>query len=423
MKIRIYPRALLQYLLVYFLLIMNQSVIQNTFLIKYSGIIIGILILPMFFKKKYRNQYVLGYVFFLLLVCILLRYVVGGVGLSAWEGWTIYILATYFVIKYNGKNFFDKYLRVVVILAFVSIICFILSLVDSELLKNLLVFQYDSKTVLREYLNVSDYINRYYVVYGGPFYVLHTAHLSRNCGIYTEPGIYQMVLNSALYILLFLEDYLSIDKKKKSKYFIILVIALLTTQSTTGYLGIAMIILFYLINRTKNNSKIKNRIIVIVCVGIVVVACNYKLSGNQSFIYTSLIGKLTNTSGSLSLNATSGNARIGTILICLATMLEHPLGVGYNQIDALIDTESTGYLAAEIFRAGAACGVLTFVLMLAWIFYPVLNSNLNRKTKVLYILLYLNTALAQSSEFYPALIIIPIYFCIFKMLDSKKRSK
>lgn len=419
METRIHPRIFLQYVLVYFLLIMNQSVIQNTFLIKYSGIIIGTIFCLCFFKRKYRNQYIWMYIFFLLLVCTFLRYIVGGVGLSAWIGWTVYILTTFFVVQFNGKDFFDKYLRVVVVLAFISIICFILSLVNPELLRSLLLFHYESKTAWREYFDNINYIYRYYIVYGGPLYVLHTAHINRNCGIYTEPGVYQMVLNSALYILLFLEDYLSLSKKKKLKYFITLVIALLTTQSTTGYFGLAVIILFYFIGKYKNDSKIKNRILAIACIGIVILTWDYNIRGNESFLYTSLIGKLTSENGSFSLDATTGSARIGTILVCLSTMMKHPLGVGYDQLNALVDTKDTGYVAAEIFRAGAACGVITFISMLVWIFYPILNSKLNQKAKTLYIFLYLNTALAQSSEFYPVLIIIPIYFCVLKTMEFK----
>lgn len=71
-------------------------------------------------------------------------------------------------------------------------------------------------------------------------------HPTRNCGFYTEPGVYQIVLNSTLYILLFWKEKLMISSEKKyRKILLVIIAAIIACQSTTGYLALLLIILFF----------------------------------------------------------------------------------------------------------------------------------------------------------------------------------
>ncbi len=70
---------------------------------------------------------------------------------------------------------------------------------------------------------------------------IHTGFVSRNCGMFWEPGAYQGYLNIAvMFALMF-------DTMKKIKYqILILIIAILTTKSTTGYAVLAFILAYYI---------------------------------------------------------------------------------------------------------------------------------------------------------------------------------
>lgn len=74
-------------------------------------------------------------------------------------------------------------------------------------------------------------------------------------GIYWEPGVYQIVLNVALFIYLNEISNLSLNKKQKIKLSII-IIALLLTQSTAGYLNLAFLVGLIMFRSKKFRSNI-----------------------------------------------------------------------------------------------------------------------------------------------------------------------
>jgi hypothetical protein len=75
--------------------------------------------------------------------------------------------------------------------------------------------------------------------------VINGATIARNCGFAWEPGSYASYLNLALFVNLFLSGN---DKSKKRRFWVF-ILAILTTQSTTGYMLLAVIMTFYLFNR------------------------------------------------------------------------------------------------------------------------------------------------------------------------------
>lgn len=78
--------------------------------------------------------------------------------------------------------------------------------------------------------------------------------LTRNNGIFNEPGLYQMVLNTALYFTMFFPEQLKCGAKKQERYMLILIIAIVTCQSTTGYLSLGAIIVGYLMTKQKGKK-------------------------------------------------------------------------------------------------------------------------------------------------------------------------
>lgn len=69
--------------------------------------------------------------------------------------------------------------------------------------------------------------------------------ISRNCGFAWEPGSYASYLCLGIFINLFMSQN---DKNRKKRFWILLA-AVFSTMSTTGYVIVALIMVFYVINR------------------------------------------------------------------------------------------------------------------------------------------------------------------------------
>ncbi|HEX2967689.1 MAG TPA: O-antigen ligase family protein [Bacteroidales bacterium] len=69
--------------------------------------------------------------------------------------------------------------------------------------------------------------------------------ISRNCGFAWEPGSYSSYLALGIFINLFLAE----KNKSTQNRFWVLLLAILSTMSTTGYVLLAIIMVFYLMNR------------------------------------------------------------------------------------------------------------------------------------------------------------------------------
>lgn len=137
--------------------------------------------------------------------------------------------------SFNFDSFRHKYLNVVFILAFVSIVLEFFYLFG--VIRPILV---DVKYGL-----FGHYMYGYHV-FGGGQWGMH----NQLSGMFWEPGIYQMVLNLSLIINLDLFDKHVLVKYKKIKIATIF-FAIIMTMSTTGYLVLGVVILGWLFKKSK----------------------------------------------------------------------------------------------------------------------------------------------------------------------------
>lgn len=125
-------------------------------------------------------------------------------------------------------------MKTVVFFASISLILWFLSVLQINIWDQITP-EVDSLMSYRIYSDSSTYQEFSYKLHGMFLYSHRTVDM-RNVSIFTEPGIYQMVLNTAIFVLLFLRDKLvSFSDKKVGRALMILSCALLSTQSTTGY--------------------------------------------------------------------------------------------------------------------------------------------------------------------------------------------
>lgn len=409
MQLKVDVKKIIGILLIYFMLLLNQTHFSENYLNKYAILIAVPTFLFLFIKSRILARWSAICCLALLIFSVFLRLSVGGVGLKSYSSICVLIVVSAYAVAYNKDNFLTLFLKTVVFLALVSILLWMFCIVFPDIYIDLTT-TYETQMTYKIYSSSINYVERNYKASGLFFYTLREFD-NRNTGIFTEPGVYQMVLNSALFVLLMLDKKLkNITVPMKRCYLFILIIALLTTQSTTGYIGGFLIILFYVLNSSKDHKTEKRVIfIAVVLVGLVLL-CDYHFRGEESLIFVTLLKKLVTDSNMISISAdASGVARWGTILISFQSMMKNPFGVGYDKFGYLLNTDKTGYVAAAILSFGAIWGVIPLIFVMWWVFYPVFKSQLLWQEKILYVLLYLNTTLAQSNVFYPTLIVIPIY--------------
>ena len=179
--------------------------------------IISVLAWVLFSDRKINDRFVLYVCVFTSFLLIIHIYTDGSLSFSSVVGTTLKLFIAYLILKTVGKNFLETYVKVVVVLAGISLFGY---LSDSLLLLDGLIRQ------LPRVGNSG---------YEGIFYVFrYPNHIDRNNSIFYEPGAYQAFLNAALFILFFAPTKFS--SKRKWVYILILSVTLLTTFSTTGFM-------------------------------------------------------------------------------------------------------------------------------------------------------------------------------------------
>lgn len=137
------------------------------------------------------------------------------------------------------QEFKQKYVEIIVLEAVISLICFLWA----DILGKTLPFQHwETGTV------GSFNLTFYYTIGWG-----NIPKLGRNAGIFNEPGSHQIFLNFAILFLVSDVEQLGFKKKKYIISMIVLVLSVLTTQSTTGYMCLILVLLS--VQFMKNDGK------------------------------------------------------------------------------------------------------------------------------------------------------------------------
>lgn len=210
----------------------------TSFYLMHAGMtLVGLLLVAMIYALKNKfsirklSFFFWAYVFF-----ILLDYMIHGIDMNL-VGHAFFLAGTTSILlSMDYERFRRVYLNIIVILALISIslqIVYLLGLIEPQL----------------QFVG-SDSSMGFYVfafhTFGGAKWGLY----NNMAGIFWEPGIYQMALNSAL--LLNTDLIFNFKKQKYSKIkFLLISIAVLLTQSTTGYLVFGAIILGVVLGQDK----------------------------------------------------------------------------------------------------------------------------------------------------------------------------
>lgn len=385
-----------QCLLIYIMIISHGANIYDLNFPNIRYIVIAIGAGVILIKEKFKNNYMIhaaGILLFsgVLMVAHFQPYFIV-VALRLVEP-LIILYAAYTVDK---ERFFFRYLKVVLIFAVISLVCYYFQIVNpGVLVANLKPFPGWGNSPW----------------YGTLFYTYRNMYAGiRNNGIFSEPGLFQMILNSAIALLVYFPRLFDIKGFKYGIALILLVATVLTTGSTTGYIGLAICLLGYLFKRDvkSDNRGLKRKITFFIVIAFSAFFIDYFLRNEASLLYTFVIDKF-NDMGTVA--DASGTARTSVVSICqdlLGFNLIHWfMGCGYTVVSQAMSTSGLKTAGAFIVYYMAAAGLPAT----CYLVYPYLIKPFRTRGYIIecvvFAFLFFNTAIAQSRELYPALIMLP----------------
>jgi hypothetical protein len=147
------------------------------------------------------------------------------------------LFIAYLIISSNGRNFIIHYENIVYKLAVISLVFFPFQLLFPQAIFNLLNL---IQSVLGFHVTSESYSSILIYTFNQDF-----NETARNCGFSWEPGPY------AIFLLLAILFRLMSNQLKIDKHIVIFITAMITTFSTTGILGLLVIIGWYFYNKRK----------------------------------------------------------------------------------------------------------------------------------------------------------------------------
>lgn len=401
-------RNIIQFFLIYLMIIMHGAVIWSAVIgDSYANLLIIALIALMVisrFHLPFRKTYLLYCA--ATAACYFISALMNGIGLSAGLNIKtaiiidINILVASVAVNLNQQKAVTIFVKIVSILAGISVICFFgQQLIGTGIFPS----------------SLFPYINWGRGHWG--YLIYSYTEDQRNYGIFYEPGVYQVLLNSALYLLLFRNDELLLKEKSNQKNLILILIAIATAGSTTGYISMIILLVGFLIKKHNTHTKLKKyerQLILIVLLMICFIAFDYIRNGSNSFFSMYVIEKLNETNittGNFNYD-TSGGARLFIIDQAMDALRTNPLfGVGSISLSNAIANEFwSGFGTGNVlFNTIATKGLVTLLITIVPVFYIAYRNRRSKIEFIVFLLIYINTVVAQSQLLYGSFVLLALY--------------
>lgn len=262
--------------------------------------------------KTKKNTMVIYLVYFLLIFAYFIKYH-GEFDPMFTYIYFIYLTFAIFVLSIVKYNFFRFYMNILYFFALISLPLFAFR--TFFFYSTLKVFRFIQGILqIPFYENMTEYSN----------IIIYTVRWKqwRNCGFTWEPGPFAAYLVLAIIINLSLNNF-----NIKNKKLLVLLAALITTFSTTGYLALSLILIWYIYNKS-----IKKKIILLPIFFIIIIYLFslpfmsekiVNLSKSPKYLLEQRIEKSRNLNKSLTLGRFAG------FLMNWETFKEHPV-IGYG---------------------------------------------------------------------------------------------
>lgn len=315
---------------------------------------------------------------FILFNMLLYRDNVGGYGGLILKILAIFMIINRLDIQQAGKS----YQWIIVALALLSLPFYALGVVSPEFVRS-------------TFPTVEVWNGVYRIT---PFYVYGNWNMSRNQGIFWEPGAFQVFLNLGIFLMLF-------TNRKLPKWKLILVTGtLLTTMSTSGYMICGLIYFAYLIRSGKRKQMTQLIIPLLLLIPLIyfesqsgVIADKFQ-DGNQSFDRRSL-----DTTSNLEL------------------MIEKPLvGWGFQNNSVLMERYGIGDSSNSLLTFGYQFGLPLLLIMLIY-YYSRLQRAIGSVFQSILIFIALIIVFSTENMIFQPLFVMLMFFDV-KASEQKLKS-
>ncbi len=407
-KKKLHISTLVHYLLIYLMLLVPaSSFYQKVMPSSLKYIIFLVSLFFAIFIKKYRNIFTFIPLIIVTFFTVIVRVISGGVGVSSIIDLVTPVFVLNLAFNFNRKEFLTRFVKLSTIFFVISLLFFIVQITYKDFFNLPIFYRYFSQTLGTKIWSV-DYYGKGFLLFS-----VYDIHPTRNCGIFTEPGVYQIYVNACLIVLMFCNDRLNFSNKKTYLYVFISLLTLVTSQSTSGFIALIILIAMYTFYKDKDKKLL--RYLYILCFfAVVFLVGDYIANGESSTLYENFIHKLFNN-GSIDFDNGSGYYRMETLRVSFESMFKAPWGIGYDKFSIINVSTNAG---GGFYAFGAVYGVLPFIIMSIWLIYPYIQK---RKIffLILFLLIFINTSLAQTYFLYPGLLILNYRFYFDKNQKGK----
>lgn len=405
MELKISKEKTFHYFLLYLLLIWQDAGIKLYF--GSSLVEMITLFVAGFYVFRYfrcRSKWLFLFASVLLCNVIVVRFLTNGVGLSYFLSALSGIAIASVAVTYNSKKFTYRYVHIVSFFAIISIILWLFTMIFPEIFQKISLLSY-SPYGRRVYTSSKDFYLVSVNYYGGLLYVARIGNdLGRNNGIFNEPGLYQMVLNTALFFVMFYPKQCTKNLKEQIRLTYLLILTIVTCQSTTGYLSLIVILIVYMIVNKESRNRTKMAGLIMGAIALLTI--DAFANGEASLFASVLQSKISITSSGIQFTG-SGVYRADTIAIVLGAVATSPLGIGFDNFSHLITlagkTSSDG---TALMVALGSMGIQMLLILVIFVAFPMVKHRKPFLVFATALFMYINTTMGQSSVFYPALLVL-----------------
>ena len=390
--------AICLYVLTWFMLMCSGTVIFN---IKYNSLFILLFVMYSVsyavLKEKGKlkiktNEFVL----FLAIVCFMLGSTIihfnDGVAVNGVVQKLLYLLGTWFACKsMSYKEYKYCYENLTILLCVVAIIIQMLCILGW------LPYHW------------TDINGRLFPLAVGHCVSWRNGDFYRLCGLYIEPGMFQIIINIAL---MYLIDDISRNDNKKGKrrtalYFIVYIVSVLMTMSTSGYIILIIIISIGIIRCWNHISNKQIKKVLFILIPIVLAIIIYAVLHSSV-----IVDKFEKNNYSLLI-------RKNDILAGISLIFNRPiLGYGYGtrKLSDAFNTVGIANISSGLIGESISFGIVVTIILLV-----LMITNVKRNSKYISnasMIVYLISNMSEACLFFP----IMLAFCFSFKLDQNSKA-
>ena len=211
--------AACHYALIYLMIAMGDSFLYDRILFRLSPILAIVALFLVVASRKTQYVFPLSILALGTLTMLFVRSTTNAMGPSELFSWVAMICLAVVAIGFNASKFLERLILLTSALASFSVVIYLTSQVIPGIWNRITPFSFPLLFGEGYWADSTTHITtRYYQAHGLFLYVDRGFDLERNVGIFREPAVYQILLNSMVFVLLYMCPEALRGKRKAVSY-------------------------------------------------------------------------------------------------------------------------------------------------------------------------------------------------------------